>query len=135
MAGGYHEGAALPADVYFEGGNGEEGAFEVGGEFWGVGELLHGMHYQLVDVGAVGLHNVVGKAVGIVAVVVVDAQGGEEAAAHQGAGDDSAQDGVGIVEEVVGVDAVAPTGEARNGGEELAPVEGGGTAFEIGAVA
>ena len=67
--------------------------------------------------------------------MVVDAEGGEQAATYQGAGDDGAEDGIAVVEQTVGIVAFAAAGEGWQGGEHVAPVEGGGATFEVGAVA
>ena len=61
----------------------------------------------MVDVGTVRFHDVVGEAVGVVAVVVVNAQRGQQPAGYESLGHDGAQNGVAVVEQVVGRYTVA----------------------------
>ena len=125
----------MSVDANFESGYGEERAFEVGGQFFDVGELVHGLYDVTVDIGAIGFHDVVGEAVCVVSVVVMDTEGGEESATDQGAGDNGTKDGIAIVEKAVGIIAFAFASEVVDVGQKVAPIEGCGTAFEVGAVA
>ena len=71
----------------------------------------------MVDVGTVRFHDVVGEAVGVVAVVVVNAQRGQQPAGYESPGHDGAQNGVAVVEQVVGRYTVAFAPEVRYPGE------------------
>jgi len=62
---------------------------------------LYDFTYYFIHVGAVGLHYIIGEAIGIVLIAVVYAEGGEEAAAYKAAGYYGAEYGIAIVEEVV----------------------------------
>ena len=59
----------------------------------------------------------------------------EKPAADQCPSYDGTQDGIAIVEEVVWIKPFTSTGEAANVWKHLAPIVGGGSPFEVGAVA
>ena len=89
----------------------------------------------MVDVGTVRFHDVVGEAVGVVAVVVVNAQRGQQPAGYESPGHDGAQNGVAVVEQVVGRYTVAFAPEVRNPGEEVVPIVDGRPGFHIVGIA
>ena len=134
MAGGDHQRAALFVDVHFESGYGEQTAFDGCGDL-NIAAHGHRLHHQTVDIRAVWLHDIVGQAIGVVAVMVMDAEGWEHAATHESSRYYGAQYGIAIVEQGVGVYTVAAACEVGDGGEHLAPIEGSGASLKIGAVA
>ena len=84
---------------------------------------------QLVDVRAIGLHNVVGQRKGVVAVPVENAERREQTRAHQRAGYGRAQDRIAVIQQVVRLRALANTDELL--AEKLRPVYSGGGSFAI----
>ena len=56
--------------------------------------------------------------------MVVDAQGGQKATGHKVARNDGAEDGIAVVEQVVGRFAIATASERRDVGEEVSPIVG-----------
>lgn len=131
---GYHHRAALAFDKDVHGADTQEVTLDVGGELGDVRVALADVKHGQVHVGAVGLHDVVGKAVGVVAVVVVNAERGEQACGDQRACHHGADNGVAVVEEVVGRVALLSSDE-RGVAEDVAPIVCRCTPFEIVGVA
>lgn len=153
---GQNEGFGFSGEYFGEGygeacGDVEEGAFfafdgeaaheglDEGGFGFG-GEVVEGIVFAepgddgAVDDGPEGFHEVVGEGEGVVAVVVVDAEGGVESGGADGAGDDGAEDRVAVVEVFVLVGEVGVAAE-MGVGEERGPVAPRGLALDVGGVA
>lgn len=131
---GYHHRAAFAFDEDIHRTDTQQVAFDVGGESGDVGVTLAEFQHEQVHVGAVGLHDVVGETVGIVAVVVVNAERGQQSRGDQCASHHGTDNGVTVVEEVVGRVALLPTDE-RGVAEDVAPIICRRTPFEIVGVA
>ncbi len=79
------------------------------------------------------LDQIIGQAEGVIPIAVVDAEGGQEPCAAEGAGHSGAQNHVAIVEQIVGRGAVWVTAEFE-ALEEGTPVEAGSAGFDVGRV-
>ena len=77
-----HQWAAFAHDDYIESGDGEQLWFNLFGELKMVDAMLaNDAIDKFVNIGTIGLHDVVGETVGIVSIVVMNAKGGKHAAA------------------------------------------------------
>ena len=96
----------------------EELRLHVAGQFGGIGgKDIRLVEDDVVNEGAVWLHDVVGEGKGVVLVGVVDAEDAGEAGAHEGPGDAGTEDGIAVVEGGVGHGAIAFAPEGAAGME------------------
>jgi len=119
---GDHDGAV---EDFQEGGLGFFGQFAIGRV--GLGVQLANFFF---DESAEGLDEVVGEGEGVVAVSVVDAEGGQESCAAKSAGHGGAEDDVAVVEQGIGGRSLAMPAE---GGvlQEGGPEPGGGLGLDV----
>lgn len=91
--------------------------------------LINFLPDERVREGAEGFHNVIRQTIGIVTVVVMDAERGQEAASAEGAGHRGPQDGVNVIERGVGGRPFPFAFEIRP--EQGFPVAPGALAFQV----
>lgn len=84
--------------------------------------LLYDAYHKVVNVRTIRFHNVICKAICIVAIVMVNSQGGQQSACDQSTSNDCSKDSIAIVQQIVWWFTFASTNEVWMVGEDVLPI-------------